>query len=148
MVCFKSGCRLRATGQFLAVSSINFFSSTECSFGKLKLQIISPIFLGFDAIIFWSSHVALSMFTFLLLPWIAMVVRAHWARDVAHKSVGENFFPLPWLSVGASLWIIVLLCRCSASHRKSPTYFTLAVMLATPNFNLCDTFGSRECKLS
>ena len=114
MVCFKSGCKLRATGQLCAVSSIHFLSYWLYCSPNLNLHTIYEILLGFDCIIFWSSHVALSMLIFLVFPTMAIVVNAHSASETAHISVGENFYPLPWLSVGASLYIWVPLCKCMA----------------------------------
>lgn len=121
--------RLKATGQLWAVYSIKVLYSVEWFFGKWKLHTILLILLGFDCMTFYTSHVAFPISRFLAFPRIAMVVKAHWAKEVAHKSVGENFYPFPWLSVGASLSIFVLLCKCIAWHLKSPTYFILAVIL-------------------
>jgi hypothetical protein len=42
--------------------------------------------------------------------YMPMVVMMHVVRLNAHKSVGENADPLPWLSVGASVNILVPLC--------------------------------------
>jgi hypothetical protein len=60
---------------------------------------------------------------------MAMVVNAHSAKEVAHKSVGENFSPFPWLSVGASLSMMVPDCKCSAEHLKSPVYVIFDVII-------------------
>lgn len=81
------------------------------------------------------------MFTFFPLPWIAIVVNAHSANDTAHMSVGENFYPFPWLSVGASDWILVPLCKCSASQRRFPTYLILEVKSV---YKMSFTLGLRK----
>ncbi|HXH30137.1 MAG TPA: hypothetical protein VNJ01_04940 [Bacteriovoracaceae bacterium] len=47
------------------------------------------------------------------------------ARLVDMRSVGEKASPLPWLSLGASLWMTVLESRWTASVRSSPLYVTL-----------------------
>ena len=49
-----------------------------------------------------------------ILAFIAMVVSMQVANETHNKSVGENFSPLPRLSVGASVSIIVLLRVCSS----------------------------------
>jgi hypothetical protein len=133
---------LRATGQLCAVSSIHLVSSSLYLFTKLNWQCISEILLGLFCITLTSSHVVLSMLIFLFLPIIAIVVKAHWASETAHRSVGENFYPLPWLSVGASLYIWVPLCKCMASHLKPPTYFIVEVI--SKDLGVEFTFGIRE----
>ena len=51
------------------------------------------------------------------------------AKEVEHKSVGEKASPLPLLSVGASVMIVVPLCKCVHSTRKPPKYFAFTVAI-------------------
>src|SRR5207249_3115096 len=64
---------------------------------------------------------------------IPMVVVMHVASAVATRSVGENAWPLPLLSVGASVEISDCDGPCVASQCKSPVYLTetLTISLAT-----------------
>ena len=52
------------------------------------------------------------------------------AYEVATKSVGEKASPLPLLSMGASVKIVVPDAKCSQEVRKSPRYVTLDVAIA------------------
>ena len=51
--------------------------------------------------------------------------------EVAVRSVGEKASPLPWLSSGASVMILMPDCRWVASVRRSPKYVTVDVMFTT-----------------
>ena len=51
-----------------------------------------------------------------------MVVMMQLAKLRAHKSVGEKASPLPWLSVGASVMMLLPLCKWVFWVRKSPRY--------------------------
>src|SRR5690349_25126559 len=55
---------------------------------------------------------------------IPMVVLMHVARAVATRSVGEKAWPLPLLSLGASVEIFACDGPCVASQCKSPVYLT------------------------
>jgi hypothetical protein len=49
-----------------------------------------------------------------------MIVSMQLASEVLRRSVGENASPLPWLSFGASVWIVERESRWTASVRSSP----------------------------
>lgn len=49
-----------------------------------------------------------------------MMVSMHEPRDEAKMSVGEKYSPLPWLSRGASVMILLPDWRCSISVRSCP----------------------------
>jgi hypothetical protein len=54
---------------------------------------------------------------------------------VATKSVGEKASPLPWLSTGASVTILLPDDKCVAMVRKLPSYKTVEVMFFVLKFN-------------
>jgi hypothetical protein len=60
---------------------------------------------------------------------MAMVVMAQVANATHTVSVGEKRWPLPLLSVGASVSTTVPLCKWVHSHLKSPLYATVAVII-------------------
>ena len=57
-----------------------------------------------------------------LSPATPKIVSMHDANEVATRSVGENFSPLPWLSTGASVSIFEHEAKCSQTVLNSPTY--------------------------
>ena len=54
------------------------------------------------------------------------------ANAVATKSVGENALPLPSLSTGASVMMVLPDCKWMASVLKSPLYTTFEIMMLLP----------------
>jgi hypothetical protein len=50
-------------------------------------------------------------------------------NDVASKSVGENASPLPLLSIGASVRMVLLDCKCVDSVRRFPWYTIFDVFI-------------------
>ena len=68
--------------------------------------------------------------TLALLPSIAnpsrsavmpMIVRMQVASAAATRSVGEKASPRPWLSTGASVWIVMPEGPCTALQRRPPS---------------------------
>lgn len=51
---------------------------------------------------------------------IPIIVAMQLPNAVATRSVGENFSPFPWLSIGASVEIVLLDGVWVASQRSSP----------------------------
>jgi len=78
----------------------------------LREMIVANTNLNTDDVLVRSIPISLAL--------IPIIVTMHLPKDVAIRSVGENLSPLPWLSVGASVSIIVLLCKCVASVLNAP----------------------------
>lgn len=126
----RSGCRLLATGQLFAEDSrVDLCSSLRLNPGKCIEISIRPILLGSFNICFVTS----TRVFFNSIPksraFNAIVVMAHVANETQVISVGENFSPLPLLSVGASVSITVPLCKWVALQRRSPSYIIEAVIV-------------------
>ena len=51
-------------------------------------------------------------------------------KEEQNKSVGEKASPLPWLSIGASVMMLIFDFTCVDFVRKSPEYSTIAVAIA------------------
>ena len=66
-----------------------------------------PILLGSETMILVTSAEAPVISMERLSAEIPMIVSIQEAREVAARSVGENASPLPWLSTGASVMILL-----------------------------------------
>jgi len=104
-----------ATGHPCAAISNIFFCLSSYRSGNCKLTTTSATRRGLGAITLVTSHLVPSILILCVRAAIAMVVNMQLANDSANKSVGENASPLPWLSVGASVNILVPDCKCVAS---------------------------------
>ena len=108
ILCFISGCKDFATGQFRAA-----FSSIDLVLGSAytknsTLTTISTILLGLSPIIFFTEDLVFVKSYFIRLETIPNTVKMQDDKDEATKSVGEKASPLPLLSVGASVTILLL----------------------------------------
>jgi hypothetical protein len=81
-----------------------YFPTKINCFGHIRVQ--AQIY-GVDDMIFVIEHFAPMISMPSLRVLIAMVVSMHVPSATASKSVGEKASPLPWLSVGASVSILV-----------------------------------------
>ena len=90
IVCFISGCKDFATGQFRAVFSIIalFFESVDCE--NSIFTSISTILLGLSPIIFFTEEVVFVKSYFICLETIPITVKIQDDKDEATKSVGEK----------------------------------------------------------
>jgi hypothetical protein len=101
--------------------------------GYFKFISILPIRLGSDIMCFVTSIWALLSSTSKSVAFMAIVVTMQVARLTQSKSVGLKRSPLPLLSVGASVSIMVPLCMCVAVQRNVPLYIILLVMVGFLN---------------
>src|SRR5690606_16316621 len=124
-----SGCRLKNTGQVIAARSKMVFDFSSATAFISNETIISLIFLGSACIIFVTSAVESSIRISIAFALIPIMLNIQVASEFATISVGEKASPRPWLSVRASVKMIVPECKWVDSVLKSPLYITLLVLI-------------------
>ena len=122
-VCFRSGCRLLATGQLRHATRISSFCfSVKLFFGKCSSTITSATRRGLLAMILVMSIAVPSMENPCSCAAIPAMVIIQLPRDVASRSVGEKASPRPLLSNGASVTSSLPDFTCTALVLSSPMY--------------------------
>ena len=107
---FRFSFKLLLTGQVKAAfSSLRLVFLSKFSLNRM-LILISFIRLGFAPIIFSISAVVPLILRWFLFATIPIIVNMQEASAVATRSVGENASPFPWLSIGASVMIVLPDC--------------------------------------
>ena len=130
-----SGWRLLETGQVRMIrAKPSLWRSVTESFTFTRIsEMILAIFLGCACMTFVVFPDILSIGNSFKLAYMPMVVIIHVVKLKAHKSVGENEDPFPWLSVGASVKMLVPPCSCKLSQRSSPKYEVMNAGISTKN---------------
>ena len=114
------GCIDKATGQFKAVSSMNFFSSGVNFPGILTMQKIVPILFGSGCVDFFNSHVAPLMKIPLGSPKTATAINIDWPKEIPNISDGEKNSEVPPSLNGAHVVIVAPDFSCCETILKSP----------------------------